>query len=162
MPGSSETAGLSIVIRTAVPADIPEILRQRRGMYVDMGYGDAPGLDAMASLSEGYLSKAMADGSFRAWLAYEAERPVGGGALIISPWLAHPYDLECRRATILNVYVYPEFRRRGIARQLMEVMISWCRREGFAGVTLHASDDGRHLYESLGFELSNELRLKLR
>jgi GNAT superfamily N-acetyltransferase len=116
----------------------------------------------MASLSEGYLSKAMADGSFRAWLAYEAERTVGGGALIISPWLAHPYDLECRRATILNVYVYPEFRRRGIARQLMEVMISWCRREGFAGVTLHASDDGRHLYESLGFELSNELRLKLR
>ena len=54
----SETTRLDLVIREARRADIPEILRQRRGMYVDMGYGEAPGLDAMASLSEGYLSKA--------------------------------------------------------------------------------------------------------
>ena len=41
-------------------------------------------------------------------------------------------------------------------------MIAWCRREGFARVTLHASDRGRHLYESLGFEASNEMSLRLR
>jgi len=151
-----------IAIRAAEPGDIPEILRQRRGMYVDMGYTDEATLEAMASLSASYLANAMSDGSFHAWLAYSGERAVGGGALIISPWLAHPYDLECRRATILNVYVYPEYRRRGVARRLMETMIEWCRKEGFAGVTLHASDDGRHLYESMGFELSNEMRLKLR
>jgi len=28
-------------------------------------------------------------------------------------------------------------------------------------VTLHASDKGRPLYESLGFEATNEMRLKL-
>jgi GNAT superfamily N-acetyltransferase len=159
MPDSSPER---ITLREAGPGDIPEILRQRRGMYVDMGHSDGIALDAMVSLSAGYLAEAMAEGSFRAWLACDGEHPVGGGALIISPWLAHPYDLECRRATILNVYVYPEYRRRGIARQIMETMIGWCKREGFAGVTLHASDDGRHLYESLGFELSNEMRLKLR
>jgi len=162
MPGSSSTTRLELLIREAGPSDIPEILRQRRGMYVDMGDTDAQPLDAMVSLSAGYLAKAMADGSFRAWLVCAERGVVGGGALIISPWLAHPYDLECRRATILNVYVYPEHRRRGVGRQLMGTMIAWCRREGFAGVTLHASDDGRHLYESLGFELSNEMRLKLR
>jgi GNAT superfamily N-acetyltransferase len=70
--------------------------------------------------------------------------------------------LECRRATILNVYTDPEYRRRGIARLLMETMIDWCKREGLARVNLHASDAGRHLYESLGFEPSNEMRLKLR
>jgi GNAT superfamily N-acetyltransferase len=158
----SETTRLDLVIREASTADIPEILRQRRGMYVDMGYTDEPKLEAMASLSASYLANAMSDDSFHAWLAHSGEHAVGGGALIISPWLAHPYDLECRRATILNVYVYPEYRRRGLARRLMETMIGWCRSEGFAGVTLHASDDGRHLYEALGFELSNEMRLKLR
>jgi GNAT superfamily N-acetyltransferase len=116
----------------------------------------------MANLTAGYLAKAMPDGSFRAWLACGNDRPVAGGAIIISPWPAHPYDLECRRATILNVYTDPAFRRRGLARHLMQTMIDWCRRQGFARVTLHASDDGRHLYESLGFENSNELRLKLR
>jgi GNAT superfamily N-acetyltransferase len=150
------------IIREASPNDIPEILRQRRRMYEDMHYNDAIALDTMASLSSSYLTSAMADGSFRAWLATDGDRIVAGGAVVISPWPAHPYDLQCRRATILNVYTDPEYRRRGIARQLMQTMIAWCQREGFARVTLHASDDGRHLYQSLGFEASNEMRLKLR
>lgn len=151
-----------ITLREASPADIPEILRQRRAMYEDMNCEDATALDAMAKLSAIYLATAIADGSFRAWLACENDRVVAGGAVLVSPWPAHPYDLECRRATILNVYTDPAYRRRGVARKLMQTMLAWCRREGFARVTLHASADGRHLYESLGFEPSNEMRLKLR
>ena len=30
----------------------------------------------------------------------------------------------------------------------MDTMIDWCRREGFAAVYLHASKDGKPLYES--------------
>jgi hypothetical protein len=43
----------------------------------------------------------------------------------------------------------------------MEAMISWCRGQGFRSVALHASEDGRRLYESLGFEPTNEMRLRL-
>jgi GNAT superfamily N-acetyltransferase len=149
-------------IREATSADIPEILRQRRAMYEDMDCKDAAALAAMVTISASYLAKAMADGSFHAWLASIETRTVAGGAIIISPWPAHPYDLECRRATILNVYTDRDYRRRGIARQLLETMIAWCKQEGFARVDLHASPDGRHLYESLGFEPSNEMRLKLK
>ena len=162
MSDSSDRSLPSIEIRVATTTDIPEILRQRRAMYEDMEYRDTDALAAMVSLSAGYLAKALSGGSFRAWLASSGDRVVAGGAVIISPWPAHPYDLECRRATILNVYAYLDYRRRGIARRLMQTMIEWCRREGFARVNLHASEDGRHLYESLGFEPSNEMRLKLR
>src|SRR5450631_663891 len=151
----------NITIRQASVPDIPEIVRQRRSMYEDMKYDDTAKLDAMSSLALEYLRNAMANGSFHSWLASYGERVVAGGAVIITPWPAHPYDLECRRATILNVYTDPEYRRRGIARQLMQTIIAWCQREGFARVTLHASDEGRHLYESLGFEPSNEMRLNL-
>jgi len=41
-------------------------------------------------------------------------------------------------------------------------MIAWCRRQNFASVFLHASKDGRPLYDSLGFEPTNEMKLKLR
>jgi GNAT superfamily N-acetyltransferase len=162
MSDASKPSQSNVDIRTATINDIPEILCQRRAMYEDMGHRDADILEQMASLSADYLGKAMSDGSFRAWLASTENRFMAGGAIIISPWPAHPYDLECRRVTILNVYAYPEFRRRGIARRLMQTMIAWCAGEGFARVALHASDDGRHLYESLGFEPSNEMRLKLR
>ena len=152
----------SVNIREATLADIDEILRQRCRMYEDMHYTDAGALEAMSALSAEYLKTAMLNGSFRAWLASVKARRVAGGAVIITPWLAHPYDLECRRATILNVYTDPEHRRQGIARRLMMTMIDWCRQQGLARVTLHASDDGRRLYESLGFEPSNEMRLTLR
>jgi GNAT superfamily N-acetyltransferase len=149
-------------IREATLADIPEILRQRRAMYEDMDYKEAAALSAMVSVTTSYLAKAIADGSFRSWLASVENRTVAGGAIIISPWPAHPYDLECRRATILNVYTDRDYRRRGIARRILQTIIAWCQREGFARVDLHASPDGRHLYESLGFEPGNEMRLKLK
>jgi len=153
---------LQVTIRAATPGDIPEILRQRRAMYEAMDYRDADTLTAMVATTAEYLPIAMANGSFCAWLAWNEAQIVGGGAMVISAWPSHPYDLECRRATLLNVYVYPEFRRRGVARQLMHTMIAWCRDQHFAGVFLHASKDGRPLYESLGFEPTSEMRLQLR
>jgi GNAT superfamily N-acetyltransferase len=162
MTDHPDVKALRWTIREAAISDIPEILRMRRGMYEDMGYDDAAKLEGMVSVSSGDLKKHMGDGSFRSWLAWDGGRVVAGGVVIISPWLAHPYDLECRRATILNVYTDRDYRRRGIGRALMQTMIDWCRAEGFARVTLHASDDGRHLYESLGFAPSNEMSLKLR
>jgi GNAT superfamily N-acetyltransferase len=151
-----------ITIRPAMPADIPELLRQRRGMYEDMGYTDQAAISAMLSTSENYLREAMPAASFRAWLAIYQAQTVAGGGLIINPWLSHPYDQQCRQATILNVYTDPKFRRQGIARLLMHTIIEWCRKDGLAQVSLHASKDGRPLYQSFGFEPTTEMRLKLR
>jgi GNAT superfamily N-acetyltransferase len=152
---------MDISIREANSGDIPEILRQRRGMYLDMGYKDDAALGKMISACEPYLAQTLTQGSFRGWLALSKTRMVGGGGVVINPWPSHPYDLQCRRATILNVYVYPEFRRCGVGRRLMQTMIAWCRAENFAAVYLHSSQDGRHLYESLGFEPTTEMQLKL-
>jgi GNAT superfamily N-acetyltransferase len=151
-----------IRIREAGIGDLGQILSQRRGMYEDMGYRDADALSAMLCSSEPYLAAALSNGSFRAWLAQAREQVAGGGAVLISPWPSHPYDLECRRATVLNVFVYPQFRRKGVARQLMQTMIEWCRQQNFAAVYLHASKDGKPLYHELGFEPTTEMRLKLR
>jgi len=63
---------------------------------------------------------------------------------------------------ILNVYAEPEVRRQGLARRLMLLMIQWLKDQGFSSVALHASDAGRHLYETLGFRPTNEMRLSLK
>jgi hypothetical protein len=94
MSDPSEGSLSNVDIRAATINDIPEILRQRCAMYEDMGHRDADTLEQMASLSADYLARAMSDGSFRAWLASAENRFVAGGAIIISPWPAHPYDLE--------------------------------------------------------------------
>jgi GNAT superfamily N-acetyltransferase len=153
---------LEVLIRKATLDDIPELLRHRQDMYADMGCNDAEAMSRMLETCEPYLATALANGTLHGWLACAGEQVVAGGVLLISPWPSHPYDGQCRRASILNMYTDPAFRRQGIARRLIQTMIDWCRTQGFMNVTLHASDKGRPLYESLGFEPTNEMRLDLR
>jgi GNAT superfamily N-acetyltransferase len=86
---------------------------------------------------------------------------VAGAGLLVVPWVASPRNPVPRIAYVLNVYTDPAYRRRGLSRRLMETIIAWCREQGFGVVHLHASEVGRPLYESLGFEPSNEMRLSL-
>ncbi|HOA23680.1 MAG: GNAT family N-acetyltransferase [Aggregatilineales bacterium] len=56
---------------------------------------------------------------------------------------------------IANVAVHPDYRRRGIARMLMEASLGLVRRKGgrWAALQVEADNDGAiHLYETLGFE----------
>ena len=131
-------------------------------MYEAMGHTDRAMLDEVIRVSEVYFRKALPAGRYRGWLA-EAEdgRIAGGGGIVINDWPAHPRESKPLRAWILNMYVEPAYRRRGIARRLMETMISWCREEGYVNVSLHASQEGRALYESMGFVPTNEMRLEL-
>src|SRR4029077_4973609 len=103
----------SFSIREARVGDIPEILRQRRAMYHDMGHRDALTLDGMVATSEPYLRRAIADGSVHAWLSFTSGAdPAGGGVVIVSPWLSRPHSLLCRQASILIVNTYPAHPRR--------------------------------------------------
>ena len=149
-----------ILIRETTPDDAPEVMRHRRLMFRDMGYREEAALDAMQASSEPYILASMKDGSYRGWLAVASDgRVMGGGGVLLHRWVTHPINPNPRRAYILNVYVYAEFRRRSVARRLMEAIVDWCRAQGFATIWLHASDEGRPLYESMGFVATNEMRL---
>ena len=152
----------NIKIRPATLSDIATILHHRRSMYEDMGKRDERALSMMAEASEPYFRAALSDGTYQGFLAENNEgRVIAGGGIVISPWPAHPSELHARRAMILNMYTEKDYRRRGIAKRLMLTMLEYLRKEGFPKVSLHASDEGRPLYESLGFEISNEMTLKL-
>lgn len=152
----------SISIRHATTADLPILLRHRRMMWWDMGRRDETALAWMEHAARDYFSKAVTDGSYQGFLAINENKDVvGGGGIVVSPWPGQFHQKHARRAMILNMYVEREYRRRGIARALMETMIAWCREQQFSRVGLHASDAGRPLYEKLGFKPTNEMSLDL-
>ncbi|HXB75261.1 MAG TPA: GNAT family N-acetyltransferase [Candidatus Acidoferrales bacterium] len=151
-----------IRIRPATVEDVGLILRHRTAMFSDMGYQDEARLALMRASSEAFLRRGMVDGTYQGWLAAAADgRVVAGGGVAIVPWSGSPEDPAPRRGWILNIYTEPAFRHRGLARQIMETIVGWCRAEGFLTVSLHASPFGRPLYESMGFRQTNEMRLYL-
>jgi GNAT superfamily N-acetyltransferase len=148
-------------IREARSSEMVEIMRHRRGMYTDMGFEDATALDAMEHTSEEFIRKAIIDGEYHQWFAETSQsRVIGGVAVLVHPWVSSPTNPRPERAYVLNMYVYPEFRRQGIARELMRTAIEWCRKHRFRSLYLHASENGRRLYEELGFKSTNEMRIE--
>jgi GNAT superfamily N-acetyltransferase len=151
----------AITIRETRPEDLEEILAHRRLMFHDMGHCDEAVLEAVVGSSRPPMQKYLADGSYRGWFAIAQDGRVAAGAgLMIMPLVSGPLSPDqINRAYLLNIYTYPEFRRRGLARMLTRKAIDWCRTHGFKVLWLHASHLGRPLYESLGFEASNEMKL---
>jgi GNAT superfamily N-acetyltransferase len=140
--------------------DLETIVGHRRGMFFDMGHRDERALELMSGKFREWLRLKMEAAEYRAWFAIGAEETVMGGAgLWLMDWPPHMIGGGGRRGNIVNVYTEREFRRKGIARELMKAVMDWCERNEVGTVVLHASAEGRALYERLGFEGTNEMRL---
>lgn len=153
---------MSYTIRLATPADIPTITRHRRAMFEDMqltSFMETPGVDE-AFIA--WVTPRLTNGDYIGFLALDEKGEVIAGAgLWLIEWIPQVPDLSTRRAYVMNVYVDDAHRRQSVARLLVATLLDWCRTEGIQHVTLHASDKGRSLYESLGFAATNEMRLLL-
>lgn len=61
-----------------------------------------------------------------------------------------------KRAHLMNVYTEKDYRRRGIAKQLVNMLIEDARAHDATEISLDATESGRPLYESMGFKASEE------
>jgi len=149
-------------IRRASEADLDMLVGHRRSMFLDMGYADDAAMARMAEKCRPWLLAKMQSGEYLAWLASDEKGAIVAGAgLWLMDWIPHMVGKSTRRGNILNVYTAREFRRRGLARRLVEVAVGWCRENGVDTVILHASPEGRPLYEALGFSATNEMRIRM-
>lgn len=107
------------------------------------------------------FAEQMAAGTMAWFVAEEAGHIVGTAAAFLGSGRSNVLlDLQ---ATLAGIYVVPGYRRRGIARELTQRAIEWCRERGCVRIRLQASEAGRPLYESLGFKTFREMmKLDLR
>ena len=89
-------------------------------------------------------------------LAFDNGRPVACASLSfmdIMPTYGHPTG---KRAHLMNVYTNPAYRRQGLARDMVQMLIDLAESRGVTEISLDATESGRPLYESLGFGTNHE------
>jgi GNAT superfamily N-acetyltransferase len=149
-------------LRLATADESPVLAHHRAMMFRDMKDVDEQGASIIANASEDHLAALIEAREYFGFLAEHDGVVIGGGGVWLRPLLPRPGALQgSQEAYVLNVYTEPEHRRCGVARAIMQAIIDWSREQRVSRITLHASNEGRPLYESLGFENSNEMRIKL-
>ena len=154
--GSSLPPGYAI--RRATLADIAIIAAHRRAMFEEIGA--TQNLDLVERAFADWLLSRL-DATYFHWLATCDAKPIGSAGVLLLDWPPSPRDPRGGLGFIYNVYVEREHRRRGVARATLELLHQWAHDRNLGALALHASEDGRPLYETLGYEPTNEMRKKL-
>ena len=150
----------AVTIRLATAQDVPLLADAWYAMLDEDGLL-APDVDPeWRSYIMADFRGAMSVGS-QLWLVGETEgRIVATGAAFFRGGRS-TLALTGLTATLAGIYTFPSHRRRGYARALAQRLIELCRTRGCRSIRLRASDQGRPLYEQLGFVDSDEMVLAL-
>jgi GNAT superfamily N-acetyltransferase len=148
---------MTFTIRESVPGDAALITYHRRRMFEDMGR-DPAAIEDMEQRFLPWVEDQLVRGRYLGWFAMSGDEIAAGAGLWLMDWPPHILGRSTLRGNIVNVYTEPAFRRQGLARRLTQSCIDWCGANDVDVIILHASDEGRALYESMGFRASNEMR----
>ena len=158
-----------VQVRLATPQDADVIAWHRARMFQDMGQLPLDLFEPLRSSARELLSALLKTGEYVGWLASTRQSPaevVAGAGVQLRQVFPHPRRrtdgsmvlARGRHAIIVNVFTEPAWRRQGLAELLMRHILEWARRERLDRLVLHASVEGRPLYDRLGFVPTNEMR----
>ena len=119
--------------------------------YTYEGRSVPEGVDLKTALTDFY-HRHMADGTFVSWLAMDGEKIVGTSGM---SFVEKPPYFTCpsgKLGLLSSMYTDPDYRRMGIAKELLSRVVEEARAYGCGAVHITASDMGVKLYTAFGFK----------
>ncbi|SCZ81355.1 GNAT family N-acetyltransferase [Pseudobutyrivibrio xylanivorans] len=119
--------------------------------YTSTGREVPKGVDLKSALLE-YYHRHMADGTFVSWLAMDGDKIIGTSGM---SFVEKPPYFTCtsgKLGLLSSMYTNPDYRRMGIAKELLDRVVNEARNYGCGSVHITASDMGVKLYTAYGFK----------
>lgn len=119
--------------------------------YVNEGREVPKDVDLKSALFD-YYHRHMADGTFVSWLAMDGDRIIGTSGM---SFVEKPPYFTCpsgKLGLLSSMFTNPEYRRMGIARELLDRVVNEAREYGCGAIHITASDMGVKLYTAYGFK----------
>lgn len=113
--------------------------------------GATEDIDLVPALVD-YYDRHMADGTFVSWLAMDGDKIVGTSGM---SFVEKPPYFSCpsgRIGLLSSMFTDSDYRRMGIAKELLSRVVEEARNYGCGCVQITASDMGVLLYTDFGFK----------
>lgn len=152
---------MNFIYRKAAPEDIAiltetriQVLRAANGLHEDTDMSE------VEKESADYYLKALQDGSHTAYLVFDGKNFIGAGGISYYRVMPTFHNVTGKKAYIMNMYTHPEYRRKGIAYRVLQLLTEDAEERGVGYITLEATKAGRYLYEKFGFvSMEDEMKL---
>ena len=151
----SDIAHVLVTIRDATEDDLPEVVNlwgMLASHHESISDDFKLAWDSKRKWAQ-YLEHKFSEISTKLIVAEEKEKLVGFMLCLLSP--NQPVFKERKIGVIADVYVLESLRRKGLANKMLEVAITWFRKNKVRSVQLavaHANLEARAVWRSLGFE----------
>ena len=129
--------------------DIPALIRWREEVIGHV-FGQKPD-KRLIMANRQYYEEHIADGTHIALVAEYDGVECGCGAVCFTDELPSPDNPSGKCAYLMNIYVREAFRRHGLAHKIVSRLIEVERSRDCWKIYLETTDDGRPVYQSLGF-----------
>ncbi|MDO5157028.1 MAG: GNAT family N-acetyltransferase [Eubacteriales bacterium] len=150
---------MAIEYRRLTEKDIDTFIQMRINQLREEGAKED--IDLVPYLQD-YYKRHMEDGTFVSWLAFDGEKMIGTSGM---SFVEKPPYFGCPSGKIgllSSMFTNPDYRRMGIARELLDRVVNEAREYGCGTVQITASDMGVKLYSAYGFEFNhNFMQYKL-
>lgn len=146
--------------RAATVDDLAELLRLRRLMFDSMGVEATD--DTWERTCRAHLQAHLGTGAlFAAVVDHpDGDGLVASGMVEVHQRIPGAMNVQGRTAYISSISTDAAFRRRGLARAVLDELLTWIRGQGVQVVDLHATPAGEGLYREHGFERRSQPELR--
>ena len=103
------------------------------------------------------LETEMNFGACKAWVIEDKGEIISSGAITFVSFVPTPYDVSSKIAYLHSIYTKQSHRNRKCAQQIVRAAISYCRSHGINTIILDASNEGKPIYEKIGFRSTPEM-----
>jgi GNAT superfamily N-acetyltransferase len=142
--------------------DLELLGNHRLSMWKEIHPDMTDRIEESGLLTREWIRSKILDGSLVALIVKNFHgEVVGSGCILIKEDQPRPGSLLVRHPYLLSMYTLPEYRKMGVASLIITNAIKWSKDNGYDRISLHASKQGKSVYEKFGFQQTNEMRLKL-
>ena len=139
---------MGITYRKLTEADLDTFISMRITQLREEGATED--IDLVPALQDFYHHH-MADGTFVSWLALDGDKIIGTSGM---SFVEKPPYFSCpsgKLGLLSSMFTDPNYRRMGIAKELLHRVVEEARAYGCGAVHITASDMGVKLYTAYGF-----------
>lgn len=144
---------MAIIYKTASLEDLDVLVKTRIDILKVINHlDDTADMSLFEKEVRDYYIKSMTDDTHIAYLVYDDDKFIGAGGVSFYQIMPSFHNPKGWTAFIMNIYTDPDYRGRGIATTVLDMIVKASKARGIDDITLDTTKMGRPVYEKYGFK----------